>query len=40
ALFAAAMLAVTDKEIEARLDAWRRTQTDSVPDLPEDPPTE
>ncbi len=40
ALFAAAMLAVTDKAIEARLDAWRRTQTETVPDLPEDPPTE
>ena len=40
ALFAAAMLAVTDKAIEARLDAWRRAQTDNVPDLPEDLPTE
>lgn len=37
ALFAAAMLAVTDKAIEARLDAWRRDQTASVPELPEDP---
>lgn len=38
ALFAAAMLALHDKAIAARLDAWRREQTENVPDLPEDPP--
>jgi 5-(carboxyamino)imidazole ribonucleotide mutase len=36
ALFAAAILALTDKELEQRLLAYRQAQTDAVP---EDPPT-
>lgn len=36
ALFAAAVLALHDKPLAARLDAWRAAQTASVPDLPED----
>lgn len=38
ALFAAAMLAVSDPAVAARLDAWRAAQTASVPDTPEDQP--
>lgn len=38
ALFAAAMLAISDPALAARLDAWRATQTASVPDTPEDQP--
>jgi 5-(carboxyamino)imidazole ribonucleotide mutase len=36
ALFAAAMLALSDSELSARLKAWRQKQTDSVPESPED----
>ncbi len=35
ALFAAAMLATTDDELAARLDAWRQAQTDSVAQSPD-----
>ncbi len=35
ALLAAAILAGTDQELAARLDAWRARQTDSVSDTPE-----
>jgi len=38
ALFAAAMLALNDPDLAARLDRWRTEQTASVPDLPEDAP--
>lgn len=37
ALFAAAILALEDQSLAARLQAWRDRQTESVPDLPEDP---
>jgi len=36
ALFAAAMLAVEDAALAARLTAWRARQTDGVPETPED----
>jgi phosphoribosylaminoimidazole carboxylase, PurE protein len=36
ALFAAAMLALSDAELNTRLKAWRQKQTDSVPESPED----
>ncbi len=36
ALFAAAILALSDPDLAGRLNAWRARQTDSVPDLPED----
>jgi len=36
ALFAAAMLAVEDAPLAARLTAWRERQTDAVPETPED----
>ncbi len=36
-LLAAAMLASTDPELAARLDAWRAAQTAAVPELPFDP---
>jgi 5-(carboxyamino)imidazole ribonucleotide mutase len=35
ALFAAAMLALSDAELNQRLKAWRQKQTDSVPESPE-----
>jgi 5-(carboxyamino)imidazole ribonucleotide mutase len=35
ALFAAAMLALSDAELNERLKAWRQKQTDSVPESPE-----
>lgn len=35
ALFAAAMLALSDRELSQRLKAWRQQQTDAVPDSPE-----
>jgi len=35
ALFAAAILALSDKELEQRLIAYRKKQTDSIPDEPE-----
>jgi 5-(carboxyamino)imidazole ribonucleotide mutase len=35
ALLAAAMLATTDDELAARLDAWRQAQTDSVAQSPD-----
>ncbi len=35
ALFAAAVLAGTDDALGARLAAWRRAQTDAVPERPE-----
>lgn len=38
ALFAAAVLALGDPEVAARLDAWRRAATDSVADAPVDDP--
>ncbi len=34
-LLAAAILALSDKDLEARLKAWRQAQTDSVADTPE-----
>lgn len=34
ALLAAAILALSDAGLAARLDAWRRAQTDSVPETP------
>ena len=34
ALFAAALLAVRDPELAARLDAWRAAQTDAVAEVP------
>ena len=37
ALFAAAILALEDPALASRLQAWRDAQTDSVPELPEDP---
>ena len=33
-LFAAAILATSDKDISAKLDAYRKKQTDSVPETP------
>jgi 5-(carboxyamino)imidazole ribonucleotide mutase len=36
ALFAAAMLALSDAELNTRLKAWRQKQTDSVPESPEE----
>ena len=36
ALFAAAILALSDKQIEARLLAFRKKQTEAVPDVPPD----
>lgn len=38
ALFAAAVLALDDDGVAARLDAWRRAVTDSVADTPADDP--
>ncbi len=35
-LLAAAILATTDEELAARLDAYRAAQTDGVPETPED----
>jgi 5-(carboxyamino)imidazole ribonucleotide mutase len=35
ALLAAAMLAVSDRRLAARLDAWREEQTGSVAEAPE-----
>src|SRR5690242_6114441 len=35
ALLAAAILALADPTLAARLDAWRAAQTESVPELPE-----
>ena len=35
-LLAAAILANGDEELHARLDAWRKAQTDSVGDVPVD----
>jgi 5-(carboxyamino)imidazole ribonucleotide mutase len=35
ALFAAAMLALSDAELNQRLKDWRQKQTDSVPESPE-----
>jgi 5-(carboxyamino)imidazole ribonucleotide mutase len=35
ALFAAAMLALSDSDLNERLKAWRQKQTDSVPESPE-----
>jgi 5-(carboxyamino)imidazole ribonucleotide mutase len=37
ALLAAAILAVSNPAVAARLDAFRREQTDTVPDTPEEP---
>jgi 5-(carboxyamino)imidazole ribonucleotide mutase len=34
-LLAAAMLATTDEALAARLDAWRKSQTDNVSETPE-----
>jgi 5-(carboxyamino)imidazole ribonucleotide mutase len=36
ALFAGAMLALSDAELNQRLKAWRQKQTDSVPESPEE----
>ena len=36
-LLAAAILALGDPALAARLDAWRAAQTESVPELPQDP---
>lgn len=36
ALFAAAMLALSDADLNTRLKAWRQKQTDSVPESPEE----
>jgi len=38
ALFAAAILAVSDPALADRLDAWRAVQTTSVPQTPDDTP--
>ena len=38
ALLAAAMLAITDPALAARLDAWRAAQTDAVAEEPSDGP--
>ena len=35
ALLAAAVLALNDTELAARLDAWRQRQTDAVADAPQ-----
>jgi len=37
ALLAASILSLSDPAIEAALESWRAAQTNSVPDLPEDP---
>jgi len=37
ALLAASILSLSDPAIEAALERWRAAQTNSVPDLPEDP---
>ena len=37
-LLAAAILALSDDDLAARLDAYRKAQTDSVPDAPADGP--
>jgi len=36
ALFAASVLALSDSEVAERLDAWRRRQTEAVPETPTD----
>jgi 5-(carboxyamino)imidazole ribonucleotide mutase len=36
ALFAAAILALSDGEVARRLEAWRARQTEAVPETPED----
>jgi 5-(carboxyamino)imidazole ribonucleotide mutase len=36
ALLAASVLALSDKAVSDRLDAWRKQQTDAVADTPED----
>ncbi|RYJ04386.1 MAG: 5-(carboxyamino)imidazole ribonucleotide mutase [Acetobacteraceae bacterium] len=36
-LLAAAILALGDAALAARLDAWRAAQTEGVPELPQDP---
>lgn len=36
ALHAAAILALSDKTLAARLEAWRKAQTDSVAEMPSD----
>ncbi len=36
ALHAAAILALSDSALAGRLEAWRKTQTDSVPETPTD----
>lgn len=36
ALFAAAMLAVGDAQVAARLEAWRAAQTDGIPEAPDE----
>ena len=38
ALHAAAILALSDSALAGRLEAWRKTQTDSVPETPTDTP--
>ena len=38
ALLAASILSLSNPELAAALDRWRATQTESVPDLPEDGP--
>ncbi|MDN2568389.1 5-(carboxyamino)imidazole ribonucleotide mutase [Aquibium sp. A9E412] len=38
ALLAAAVLALTDEALAARLDAWRRDQTEAVAETPQDAP--
>jgi 5-(carboxyamino)imidazole ribonucleotide mutase len=40
ALLAAAVLALEDDALAARLDAWRQRQTDSVADAPSDTPAD
>lgn len=40
ALFAAAQIAVGDRALAARLDAWRAARTAEVPEAPEDAPAE
>jgi 5-(carboxyamino)imidazole ribonucleotide mutase len=36
-LLAASIVALADPAVAAALETWRRTQTESVPELPEDP---
>jgi 5-(carboxyamino)imidazole ribonucleotide mutase len=36
ALFSAAILALSDREVAAALDRWRERQTEAVPETPED----